>query len=99
MTGTLELSLLKRNPVIEEASLGTELMLFDPGASKFYVLNRTMTFVWRRCGEPARLDDVLDALTTEFDGVDRDGPRGDLEKAVEELASYGLLLGPGAAGK
>ena len=32
----------KRNPQVEEAPLGGDLMLFDPVKSQFFVLNSTM---------------------------------------------------------
>ena len=41
--------LFRRNPKIEEAPLGADLMLFDPDKSQFYVLNTTMAYLWRSC--------------------------------------------------
>ena len=58
-----------QNPKIEEAPLQGELMLFDPETSKFYVLNRTMAFVWRRCDGSHTPEAMLEGLQREFAAV------------------------------
>jgi hypothetical protein len=83
---------LRRNPQVEEAPLQGELMVFDPASSRFFVLNRTMTFVWRRCDGAHGVADMVDELRSEFSEVDRETAFGDLEKALGELASLGLLV-------
>jgi Coenzyme PQQ synthesis protein D (PqqD) len=83
---------MKRNPVIEEAPLQDELMLFDPGQSKFFVLNQTMAFVWRSCDGGTSLSDIATRLTEEFSGVDMENALRDVHSAAAELATLGLLL-------
>src|SRR5262245_61416944 len=46
-----------RNPGIEEAPLQEELMLFDPKSGRFYMLNPTMAFLWKRCDGTRVLSD------------------------------------------
>lgn len=82
----------RRNPQVEEAPLQGELMIFDPASSRFFVLNRTMTFVWRRCDGAHGLPEMLDELGTEFAEVDRETAAGDLERALRELTSLGLVV-------
>lgn len=84
-------SVFVKSPKIEEAPLAAELMLFDPGTSRFFVLNRTMTLVWRHCDGRHTLGGMLDALGREFDGVEREVAEKDVQKAVSELASLGLI--------
>lgn len=81
-----------RNPKVEEAPLQGELMLFDPEGSKFYVLNRTMAFVWHRCDGAETLAGLLESLRGEFEGVDPVAAEADLHKALGELVSLGLVV-------
>jgi hypothetical protein len=81
-----------RNPRIEEAPLQGELMLFDPEGSKFFVLNRTMTFVWRRCDGGHTLSGILEGLQAEFEGVEPGAAEAELRQALGELVSLGLVV-------
>ena len=81
-----------KNAKIEEAPLQGELMLFDPESSKFYVLNRTMTFVWRRCDGSHTPEDMLEGLQQEFADVEPATAEADLRRALEELLSLGLVV-------
>lgn len=67
-------------------------MLFDPEGSKFYVLNRTMAFVWRRCDGAHTLAGMLEGLQAEFESVEPVSAEGDLRKALEELLALGLVV-------
>ena len=82
---------------MEEAPLQGELMLFDPATSRFFVLNRTMSFVWRRCDGEHTLQGMVGELASEFDGVDAGLAEQDLRSAISELDSLGLLAGPDVA--
>jgi hypothetical protein len=82
---------LRRNPQIEEAPLETDLMLFDPASSKFYVLNRTMAFVWRECDGERTVGAILQRMTESFSGVDPASASKDLGVAVDQLVSLGLV--------
>jgi len=83
---------LRRNPQVEEAPLQGELMIFDPASSRFFVLNRTMTFVWRRCDGAHGVKEMAEELRSEFSEVDRATAEGDLKKALGELAALGLVV-------
>ena len=83
---------LRRNPQVEEAPLQGELMIFDPASSRFFVLNRTMTFVWRRCDGAHGVREMVDELCREFAEVDPATAEGDLKKALGELAALGLVV-------
>jgi len=82
---------LSRNPKIEEAPLESDLMLFDPASSKFYVLNRTMAFVWRECDGEKTVETILERMTEHFREVDPISASKDLGVAVEQLVSLGLV--------
>lgn len=82
----------RRNPGIEEAPLQGELMLFDPANAKFFVLNETMSFVWRSCDGTVTLQEIAGKLAEEYSGVEPDTAQRDVESAASELASLGLLV-------
>ena len=86
---------LSRNPKIEEAPLESDLMLFDPVSSKFYVLNRTMAFVWRECDGQKTVDSILERMTQSFRDVDLASAEKDLGAAVDQLLSLGLVQAHG----
>jgi hypothetical protein len=83
---------LRRNPGIEEAPLQGELMLFDPANAKFFVLNETMSFVWRACDGNITLQEIAGRLVEEYSGVEPETAERDVESAASELASLGLLV-------
>ena len=88
----IDTRLFRRSPSVEEAPLQGELMLFDPATSRFFVLNRTMSFVWRRCDGAHTVDAMARDLPSEFRDVDPQAAAEDLHRAVAELDSLGLLV-------
>jgi Coenzyme PQQ synthesis protein D (PqqD) len=87
-----EMNGLRRNPKIEEAPLQSELMLFDPTTSKFFVMNPTMAFLWRKCDGDQPLPAIVESLSKEFSGVDAAVAEAELRHAVDELVGLGLLI-------
>ena len=83
---------LRRNPRIEEAPLEKELMLFDPDTSRFFVLNRTMAFIWRCWEEKLTPAAIVQRLSVEFEGVDPAAAEEDVRGALEDMISKGLLV-------
>ena len=83
---------LRRNPKIEEAPLQGELMLFDPANAKFFVLNETMSYVWRACDGSVSLQEIAGRLAEDYSGVEVETARRDVESAAAELTSLGLLV-------
>jgi len=81
-----------RNAKVEEAPLSGELMLFDPGSSRFFVLNQTMAFIWRRCDGQHTVATMLSQLTEEFRDVERASAESDLHQALVEMVSLGLAV-------
>jgi hypothetical protein len=81
----------RRSPSVEEAPLQGELMLFDPATSRFFVLNRTMSFVWRRCDGEHTPSGMVREMTEAFEGVDAAVAERDVRDALSELEALGLL--------
>jgi len=89
----LESRAWRRNPKVEEAPLQGEVMLFDPESSKFFVLNRTMAFVWQQCDGERPVSAIVANLVEAFGDVDAATAQADVRQALEELASLQLILG------
>lgn len=83
----------QRNPQIEEAPLGGDLMLFDPAKSQFFVLNSTMAYLWRNCDGEKSLDRIVESIPREFDGTDSRPVAAEMKTALDELISLGMVTG------
>jgi hypothetical protein len=86
-------TLYRRNPQIEEAPLGNDLMLFDPGKSQFFVLNSTMAYLWRNCDGEQSLDRIVESMNCEFDGTGSHPVAAEMKAALDELVSLGMVTG------
>ena len=80
-----------RNPKVEEAPLGGDLMLFDPAKSKFFVLNPTMAYLWINCDGEKSLDWIVESIPTAFSAADAQIVKNDMRAAVEELVGLGMV--------
>ena len=83
----------RRNPQVEEAPLGGDLMLFDPVKSQFFVLNSTMAYLWRNCDGEKSLDRIVESIPREFDGTDSHPVATEMKAALDELVSLGMVTG------
>lgn len=81
---------------VEEAPLQGELMLFEPKSGRFFVLNRTMAFVWSRCDGKRSVSDIAGELLDAFAGVDPARGQADVDQALAELRNLGLTADPEA---
>lgn len=92
-TGWCGVTSYRRNPQIEEAPLGGDLMLFDPVKSQFYVLNSTMAYLWRNCDGEKSLDGIVESIPREFDVTDSRPVAAEMKTALDELLSLGMITG------
>ena len=83
----------RRNPQIEEAPLGGDLMLFDPVKSQFFVLNSTMAYLWRSCDGEKSLDRIVESIPREFDVTDSRPVAAEMKAELNELISLGMVTG------
>lgn len=82
----------QRNHQVEEAPLQSELMLYNPTSSQFYMLNPTMAHLWRSCASAQPLESLIESVVAEFEGADRAAVETDVRDAVGQLTSLGLLF-------
>jgi Coenzyme PQQ synthesis protein D (PqqD) len=80
-----------RNPKIEEAPLGSDIMLFDPAKSQFYVLNSTMAYLWRHCGGDFDMDSIVKSVPRDFALSDGAPIAADMKAGLDELLALGMI--------
>jgi hypothetical protein len=83
--------LYQRNPKLEEAPLGGDLMLFDPVKSQFYVLNPTMAYLWRNCDGAKSFDRIVESIPSAFAESDAHPVATEMKAALDELLSLGMV--------
>ena len=79
------------NSSIEEAPLGDELMLYDPDKSQFYVLNATMSHVWRYCDGGKSADSIVESVRETFSDSDMYPVATEIDAALGELLALGVV--------
>ena len=80
-----------RNPKIEESPLQNELMLFEPVNGRFFVLNRTMAYLWRNCENEYTFERIVESVPVEFNVTDASGVATEMRSALDELVVLGLV--------
>lgn len=81
----------RRNPRVEEAPLQTDLMLFDPDTSQFFVLNPTMAYVWKSCDGTKTIDVIVNSIRDEFENVSEVPVETEMRHALAQLFDLGLV--------
>jgi hypothetical protein len=81
----------ERNPKVEEAPLQGEMMLFDPVSSQFFVLNRTMAFLWRHCEGGTTVEGMVRSLRDAFREADAASVESEVQEALGRMVELGLL--------
>jgi Coenzyme PQQ synthesis protein D (PqqD) len=83
--------LFRRNPKVEEAPLGADLMLFEPEKSQFFVLNSTMAYLWRSCDGANSLDRIVESIPSKFAEADGHPVATEMKAALDELLALGMI--------
>lgn len=82
----------QRNPRVEAAPLNEEAILLDPATSKFFMLNRTSSFIWERLSTPSTAESLANEICKSFDNVAMPDALNDVRAALEEMLSMGLVV-------
>lgn len=72
------------------AAVEDERVLLDRDADRYYGLNPVGARIWELVQQPARLDELREAITAEFD-VDAETCERDLRAFLADLADAGLV--------
>lgn len=81
----------RRNPKVEESPLQGELMLFEPVKGRFFVLNRTMAYLWQNCEGEKTFERIVESVPGEFSDTGAKDVAGEMRKALDELVALGLV--------
>ncbi|TRZ95965.1 PqqD family protein [bacterium] len=70
---------------------GEEAFLFNPASNNIKVLNNTGAFIWKLCDGKHSRDDIVNALTEEFNVPSQEEAEKDLAKFLETLQNGGFI--------
>jgi hypothetical protein len=73
-----------------EREVDGEILLLDTETNLIHQLNRTASFIWRKCQEGASAGEIAESLAENFD-VEEDKARADVERAIEQFAAMGII--------
>lgn len=77
---------------IESAPLRDEVILFHSSSNKFCVLNRTSSFIWSELAQPLTGTDIVERLGANFQGMDPERARADVDTALDDMLALGLVV-------
>ncbi|MCI0413447.1 PqqD family protein [bacterium] len=77
---------------IETAPLQDEVILFHPSTGKFFVLNRTSSFIWSSLREPSTPKQISEKLQTNFRKTEDSNVALDVDTVLQQMESQGLIV-------
>jgi hypothetical protein len=83
---------IAKSSAIASRLLGGEMMVMSAADSTFFTLNPVATAIWQAADGITPLSEIVaDRVCTEFE-VDPETAYRDVERFVEELSHYGILM-------
>ena len=82
----------QKNPKVEAAPLNEEAILFDPTSSKFFMLNRTSSFIWERLSAPKTAELLAGELCNSFEDVEMAQALKDVRATLDQMLSMDLVV-------
>ena len=82
----------QQNSGIETAPLQDEVILFHPSSGKFFVLNRTSSFIWSSLSEPSTPKQIFEKLQISFRKTENSDMMLDVDTVLEQMVSQGLIV-------
>lgn len=84
-------AVFQRNSQIEMSPVGDEIILFDPKATRFLLLNRTSSFLWQQLEKPKTVEELTVDVCKSFEGAVSSQVLGDVERALQEMQALELV--------
>jgi hypothetical protein len=81
---------VRRDDALMVREIDGEVLILDGRSDRIHKLNRTASFIWRRCEEGATAQGIASALAGEF-AVDPQTALADVVRTLDELRSLDLL--------
>jgi hypothetical protein len=82
----------QQNSGIETAPLQDEVILFHPSTGKFFVLNRTSSFIWSSLNEPSTPEQISEKVQTNFRKTENSDVAQDVDTVLRQMESQGLIV-------
>jgi hypothetical protein len=87
---------LRQSPGVLATTQGSEVVLFDTRAERYYTLNDVGAAAWALLREPRTLDEMVNVIGGEY-AVPRGVVTADLHRLLEDLQAAGLLVAESAS--
>ena len=82
----------QQNSGVETAPLQDEVILFHPTTGKFFVLNKTSSFIWSTLREPSTSRQISEKLQASFKKTPDSNIPDDVDTVLKEMVSQGLII-------
>ena len=82
----------QQNPKVEAAPLNEEAILFNPTTTKFFMLNRTSSFIWECLSTPASAETLAGAMCDAFKNVTPSDALSDVQAMLGQMLSMELVI-------
>ena len=66
-------------------------LLFNPDTNQIRVLNPTGLFLWKNCDGTREMEDLVEALRAEFEGVPEGEVQGQVTSFMEDMVANGFI--------
>lgn len=95
--GAVEVRSIRVSPDVVHQEVSGEMVLLDLKREIYFGLNEVGARIWEMINDGKSLDDVLDAIVSEFD-VERSQADEDLHSLISSLAERELIMLPEGEG-
>ncbi len=83
-------SLCRQVNGLMEREVDGEVLLLDTESNLIHQLNRTASFIWRKCQEGLSPGEIAEALAKDFD-VEEDKIQEDVRRAIDRFRALELI--------
>ena len=83
-------SLCRRVNGLMEREIDGEILLLDTESNQIHQLNKTASFIWRKCQEGASADEIARLVAEDFDVEEADA-RADVVRTLDSLRSLRII--------
>jgi len=66
-------------------------LLFNPDTNQIRVLNPTGLFLWKNCDGTREIEDLVEAMRAEFEGVPEGDVQGQVTSFMEDMVANGFI--------
>jgi PqqD family protein of HPr-rel-A system len=86
-----------RDPTLPFQRLDEEAIVVDPRTREVHLLNETGARIWELLEEESTVDELVEALSDEYEGATPEALRGQVQAFIADLGGKGLVAPRGRA--